>query len=200
MDTGSVRAIWERDGYMLRPAQISDAEAYYAQNFDPLDEEAARLTGSKRHFTKEEVVRYFRSCAEDDAARLFLLFSPQGGMIGECAINEIDKRAKSANFRICIFPPAERGRGLGDSVIEAVRDYAFEELKLHRLSLSVFSFNPRAERAYLKAGFRREGVLRDAVLDGGRYADEVLMSLLEEEWRALKGISPCGGETAGVRV
>ena len=42
--------------------------------------------------------------------------------------------------------------------------------------------------------------MRDAVLDGGRYADEVLMSLPEEKWRALKGISPCGGETAGVRV
>lgn len=50
----------------------------------------------------------------------------------------------------------------------------------------MYSFNPGAERVYAKAGFKREGVLRDAVMDGGRYADVILMSILEDEWRALK--------------
>ena len=45
-------------------------------------------------------------------------------------------------------------------MVETTRDFAFEELKLHRLELDVYSFNPRAERVYQKAGFRREGVLR----------------------------------------
>ena len=52
----------------------------------------------------------------------------------------------------------------------------------------MFSFNTRAERAYLKAGFRREGVLRDAVMDGDGYADDILMAILEEEWKALKAL------------
>ena len=65
---------------------------------------------------------------------------------------------------------------------------AFERLGLHRLELDVFSFNTRAERAYLKAGFRREGVLRDAVMDGDGYADDILMAILEEEWKALKAL------------
>lgn len=43
------------------------------------------------------------------------------------------------------------------------RDFAFEKLNLHRLELDVYSFNSRAEKAYLAAGFKREGVLRDAV-------------------------------------
>ena len=33
---------------------------------------------------------------------------------------------------------------------------------------------------------RREGVLRDAVLSGGRYADDILMAILEDEWREIK--------------
>ena len=61
--------------------------------------------------------------------------------------------------------------------------FAFEELHLHRLELEVFSFNPRAQRVYEKAGFHKEGVRRDAVLDNGRYADVILMAVLEEEWR-----------------
>lgn len=64
--------------------------------------------------------------------------------------------------------------------------FAFEQLYLHRLELDVFSFNPRAEKAYLKAGFKREGVLRDAVKDGDKYADDILMAILEEEWKELQ--------------
>ena len=67
-----------------------------------------------------------------------------------------------------------------------MRDFAFEILKLHRLSLNVFSFNKRAEKCYLKAGFKREGVLRDAVINGNEYADDILMSILESEWAELK--------------
>ena len=71
-------------------------------------------------------------------------------------------------------------------MIRETRDFAFRELKLHRLYLDVFSFNSRAEHAYLKAGFKREGVLRDAIRDGENYADDILMSILEDEWKALK--------------
>ena len=57
---------------------------------------------------------------------------------------------------------------------------------IHRLTLDVYSFNPRAEKTYLKAGFKREGVLKDAVKDGDQYADDILMAILEDEWRELK--------------
>ena len=62
------------------------------------------------------------------------------------------------NFRIGISHSEERGKGIGTWATEVTRDFAFEKLKLHRLELEVYSFNPRAERAYLKAGFRKEGV------------------------------------------
>ena len=39
---------WRReDGFLLRPGKQEDAEAYYSQNYCPLDGEAARLTGCK---------------------------------------------------------------------------------------------------------------------------------------------------------
>lgn len=102
-------------------------------------------------------------------------------------INEIDRDLRCANFRIGLYHMAERGKGTGTWATEVTRDFAFEKLKLHRLELDVYSFNPGAEKVYLKAGFKREGVLRDAILDGGKYADDILMSILEDEWRTLKG-------------
>lgn len=60
--------------------------------------------------------------------------------------------------------------------------FAFEELGLHRLELDVFSFNKRAKHLYEKSGFKVEGIRRDAILDEGKYADDILMSILETEY------------------
>lgn len=179
---------WEKDGFRMRPARMEEAERYYEQNFNPLDPETARMTGCKAAFSREEVLSFLRSAVESPDCCLFLVFAPDGRMIGESVINEIDFALRCANFRIAIYRPAERGRGIGSWMVQTTRDFAFEVLKLHRLSLDVFSFNTRAEQVYRKAGFQREGVLRDAVLDGGQYADDILMSMLEEDWKRLKGL------------
>lgn len=176
---------WERDGYVLRSARESDAPAYF-ENFDPLDREVARLTGCREHFEKDEVIGFFLKCLEDEDRYDFLIQSPDGRIIGESVINEIDREIKSANFRIALFRPEFRSRGIGSWAVRTTRDFAFEQLGLYRLELDVFSFNPRAERAYIAAGFRREGVLRDAVRTGDGYADDILMAILEDEWRGIK--------------
>lgn len=67
-----------------------------------------------------------------------------------------------------------------------VKQKELTSFTIHRLALDVYSFNPSAEKVYLKAGFKREGVLRDAIMDGDKYTDDILMSILEDEWRALK--------------
>lgn len=176
----------KKDGYIIRLAKIQDLTNYYEQNFCPLDKEVARLTGSKEVYTKEEVETFFLRSLEDDDRYFFLIIAPNGRIIGESIINEIDWNLRSANFRIGLYQLTERGKGIGTWATEATRDFAFEKLRLHRLELDVYSFNPRAEKVYLKAGFKREGVLRDAIMDGNEYADDILMSILEDEWKALK--------------
>ena len=174
MDTN---IIGKKDGFIIRLAKAEDAAAYYEQNYRPLDKEAARLTGCKTSFTKEEVTSFFLQSLEDDDRYFFLMIAP---------INEVDWELRRANFRICIYQKTERGKGIGTWATEVTRDFAFEKLHLHRLELDVYSFNPSAEKVYLKAGFKIEGVLRDAVRNGEEYADDILMSMLEEEWKAIK--------------
>ena len=178
--------IWQKDGYTIRPAQKEDAENYFIQNYCPLDKEVAHLTGCKEFFTREEVISFFLKSVDEEDRYFFLITSPDGRIIGECVINEIDWELRRANFRIGIFHSSHRGQGIGTWATEVTRDFAFEQLKLHRLELDVYSFNPRAERAYLKAGFKKEGVLRDAVTDGDKYADDILMAMLEDDWREIK--------------
>ncbi len=55
---------------------------------------------------------------------------------------------------------------------------------LNRVQLQVYAYNRRGIRAYEKAGFRREGVLRQEHMHDGRFWDTVVMAILREEWEA----------------
>lgn len=87
-----------------------------------------------------------------------------------------------------IFHSDECSKGIGSWAIEMTRNFTFETLNLHRLELEVFSFNQRAQKAYLKAGFQKEGILRDAIMDGEEYADLIIMAILEDDWKVIKGV------------
>jgi RimJ/RimL family protein N-acetyltransferase len=79
---------------------------------------------------------------------------------------------------------SEPGKGLGCMVLEAVLSKAFDELAAHRLWLDVFEHNARARHVYRSVGFVEEGVLRECVKQQERYASLVVMSILENEYRA----------------
>jgi RimJ/RimL family protein N-acetyltransferase len=53
---------------------------------------------------------------------------------------------------------------------------------LHRVSLEVFDFNPRARHVYEKVGFRHEGTGREALLFDGEWIDVHYMAVLSGEW------------------
>jgi RimJ/RimL family protein N-acetyltransferase len=78
-------------------------------------------------------------------------------------------------------------------------EHAFGVLGLHRVALAVFEYNERAIRAYRKVGFSVEGRSREAIWRGGRFWDEVQMSVLEDEWRAVReralGLAPAVEQT-----
>ena len=71
---------------------------------------------------------------------------------------------------------------MGTETTSLMLSHAFERLALHRVGLTVFSYNMRAIRAYEKAGFKVEGRLRDAIMREGRYFDEIQMGVLASEW------------------
>ncbi len=84
--------------------------------------------------------------------------------------------------RLAVVTP---GKGWGRQLLRFAAHRAFEDFKAHRLYLDVYVDNRRARHVYESFGFKREGVMREASLRDGEYFDLVLMSLLEDEYRAL---------------
>lgn len=78
---------------------------------------------------------------------------------------------------------AEPGRGAGAALLAGLLDHVFENSETNRLDLDVFVGNARAKRAYEKAGFTAEGLLREHHrADDGGYRDAWLMSILRRDW------------------
>lgn len=71
-------------------------------------------------------------------------------------------------------------KGFGTETVELATKYAFETLNLHRVELSVYSFNERAKRCYIKAGFIEEGIKKEAYFVNGKYWDVIMMAKINK--------------------
>ncbi len=107
-----------------------------------------------------------------------------GELLGSTSLMNVDGKNRSATFGIAIADPAARGKHYGLEATELLLRYGFEELNLHRVQLFAFAFNGRAIAMYRRAGFRVEGRKRESLFRDGRYHDEIVMSILEEEYRS----------------
>jgi RimJ/RimL family protein N-acetyltransferase len=72
-------------------------------------------------------------------------------------------------------------RGYGTDAVRVLCRFAFREMNLQRVGLSVYDINPRGVRAYEKVGFKEEGRRRRGHFADGRYVDVIVMGLLAEE-------------------
>ncbi|WP_135230018.1 GNAT family N-acetyltransferase [Deinococcus fonticola] len=147
-------------------------------------QEFMRLTGTHVRYTRFEVQRLLSSLPRrGDRADWAILDREDGQYLGEVVLNDLDGYNQSMNFRILLAHPELVGQGYGTEATNAVVEYGFHLVGLHRISLSVYAFNPRARRVYEKCGFSFEGTQRDALCWEGQWVDQFLMSILKTDPR-----------------
>jgi [ribosomal protein S5]-alanine N-acetyltransferase len=124
--------------------------------------------------------------SEHDVA-LVIVVRESDRPVGMTGLHAIDAKNRHAGFGIMLGEPEEWGKGYGGEATRLMLRYAFQTLNLNRVWLHVFEYNPRGLRAYEKAGFRKEGVLRQDNFREGRYWDTVVMGVLRDEWEQPPG-------------
>jgi RimJ/RimL family protein N-acetyltransferase len=169
------------------PSNLAAFKRWYS------DPEIARLTRYQDGpMHPSEIERFFaaRVVSPDSlalAVHLRTAGREPGRLIGSCAFSQLDGDNGSALYHITLGEKDTWGRGYGTEATELMLEHAFEVLALHRIALSVFEFNERAVRSYLKVGFTVEGRARDAIWRDGRYWDEISMSALDSDWQRRHG-------------
>ena len=162
----------------LVPLTVEVLDGYLAGLRDP---EVQRLTGSHADFQPAAVEQWLRTRhRQHDRADWAVLRETDGAFLGEVVLNDLDAGNASVDFGIWL---SVQGRGHGTEATRLVVAYALDEVGLHRVSLGVYAFNPRARHVYETCGFREEGRLRDALRWDGAWHDEIRMAVLSSDSR-----------------
>jgi diamine N-acetyltransferase len=99
--------------------------------------------------------------------------------VGNATLFGINHANGTAKYGILLGE--RRGLGLGTEATWLVTGWAFEALSLHNVMLELIDWNVGALRAYERAGFRRIGVRRGAVMSRGVRCDEIFMDAIPED-------------------
>lgn len=143
----------------LRPMVEADAPAMWETVNDP---EGNDLTQTTATFVYEDIVQWCASRADqDERLDLTIVENATGQVAGEAVLNHYDAEHDSANFRIGLRGPAWYGRGLGTEATRLIVTHGLETIGLARITLTALARNPRAVRAYEKAGFSVVGTEHD---------------------------------------
>jgi diamine N-acetyltransferase len=102
--------------------------------------------------------------------------------IGTVGLLGISHANGTAEFAIAIGE--RRGQGLGTEATRLALDFGFHVLKLRNVVLETLEWNVAGQTAFERAGFRRVGVRRGAVISRGRPTDLVLMDAVPEDFGA----------------
>lgn len=122
--------------------------------------------------TAEDFDNYYKKFDDSDAFFAMTAFD-ESGVVGHLLMRFTDEEQNFLRFGFIIVDDTKRGMGYGKQMLELAAKYAFDILKVQKITLGVFANNEPARRCYNSAGFRETGVIE-------KY------SIMGEEWKCLE--------------
>lgn len=106
--------------------------------------------------------------------------------VGVVQVRQLDPAGHAAEWGIALGPDCW-GAGYFLDAAHLVARFAFDVVGVHRLEARAAVGNARGQAAMLKLGAVQEGVLRRSLVTAdGTHHDQVLWSLLADDWRAAR--------------
>ena len=179
--------IWQGKHIRLRAIEPSDWQTFHEWN---LDSDTARF-GYELHFPQSEEAA--REWARREATRhhdgdeaRWVIQGPDGSMAGTINTYSCSRRNGSFSYGVALRGE-HRQKGYAAEAILLVLRYFFRELRYHKVTAHVYSFNEPSIRLHEKLGFVCEGRLREVLYTQGHYADEFLYGMTDAEFEQKHG-------------
>jgi len=160
----------------------------YPQNITPdyvewlNDKETVQfLECRNRSYSFQDVQEYVSSMLESHHDYLFGIFLHSIWHIGNIKIGNINYKHYFADLGILIGDKEARGRGFGTKAICMATDYAFNELRLHKLVSGIYENNIASIKVFSNAGYKEVGRLKKHRLYEGKYVDQVLVEKINDK-------------------
>lgn len=176
---------------ILRPAKISDwKDIVEGRNSSGVVEEMATM---KKNFTKNDAIRWIKKNISDWKKKRnnkyiwTIELKSEEKVIGTTGIINIDYESKNAETGSWINSKYWQKGFITEAKIPLI-DFAFNRLKLIRLSSVTFVENKASQKMSKKLGYKREGMTRksEKSLLTGKFHDQFIYGLLKEDWKKVR--------------
>ncbi|MQR94504.1 GNAT family N-acetyltransferase [Fictibacillus phosphorivorans] len=138
-------------------------------DFYSLDGQARRITEMEER--KEKGLGYSFGIFLQDTHEL----------IGQIGLFKIERGPAQKGMVGYSLDKVHNGKGYMTQALSLLIDFAFHELKLHRIEAEVMPQNMGSIQLLLKAGFHKEGISKKNVKINGRWEDHQVLAILNEE-------------------
>lgn len=101
--------------------------------------------------------------------------------IGCTYLRDYDKECRKAEYGMFIGEQIEKGKGIGTEILGLTMEFAFKELKLHKVFSRIFADNPASIHSVSNNGFEQEAYLKDEEFVNGEYRDMVLLAKINPD-------------------
>ncbi|MBS8265682.1 N-acetyltransferase [Mesobacillus boroniphilus] len=167
----------------IRPLNEQDIEASLdMQRRNREFFEKYSMTRSDDFYTKQAQAKRIRQQKEDrsnDAGYSFGIFKKKGDeLIGAISLFQILRDDLQSAFIGYFLDKDHNGKGYATEAVELIVDFAFCELKLHRIEAGVMPHNLASIRVLEKAGFHKEGIARKNVKINGKWEDHQVLAII----------------------
>ena len=106
--------------------------------------------------------------------------------IGCTYLRDYDSYTRKAEYGVFLGEVEERGKGLGKEMLEVTLQFAFDTLKLHKVTARAFADNMPSVKSFLSCGFEKEAHLKDEEFINGEYRDVVFLGKINPEEVSIK--------------
>lgn len=166
---------------VLRPVRMEDAPRFVKWFNDPA---VNKFLNYRKLTLSEEKQRIKEKLTEKSGDAIFFCIDTVAGEhIGATSLDGINYDQRRASFGIIIGEKIYWNKGCGTEASQLILEYGFVKLKLHRIELDVYDYNPRAIKVYKRLGFKVEGKKREHAEWKGKFYNALLMGMLEKEWQ-----------------
>jgi ribosomal-protein-alanine N-acetyltransferase len=102
--------------------------------------------------------------------------------VGSAGLHRWNKEAQYAKIG-CDIAYKFWGNGYGQEAMREIIEFGWEQMKLNRIEAEIVSGNEGSVHVMEKLGFKREGLLRQRLLKGGKFYDVLIYSVLRSEYQ-----------------
>ena len=135
-------------------------------------------------YTKENASLFIEDAARtyrEKSAFHFGMHLNEGTLIGACGVHKIDYNNMRGEIGYWLGRPYW-GKGYTKEALALLLGFCFKNLRLNRVSATVLAFNERSINLLRSLNFTEEGALRQDMLYGDTFVDDMVFSMLKHEY------------------